>query len=133
MTLVDTNVVIDILSGGLTWASRSKRALADRESRGAIYINEIVYAELSAGFSTTDKLDVEISRMRLNFAPLSKTALFAAGQAFSRYRAAGGPRPNVLADFFLGAQANVQRWPLLTRDKRRYQVYFPDVALIDVA
>ena len=47
-----------------------------------------------------------------------------------RYRGAGGLRTGVLPDFFIGAHAEVERLPLLTRDARRYRTYFPNVALI---
>ena len=70
--------------------------------------------------------------MPLIFAPMPKLALFMAGQAFRKYRAAGGPRNNVLADFFVGAHASAEGWPILTRDPRRYQSYFSDVLLIGV-
>jgi predicted nucleic acid-binding protein len=36
----------------------------------------------------------------------------------------------VLADFFIGAHAAVSRYPLLTRDTRRYSSYFADVKLV---
>ena len=58
------------------------------------------------------------------------SALFLAGQAFGRYRAAGGPRTSVLPDFFIGAHAQVMSVPILTRDVRRYRSYFPEVRLI---
>jgi predicted nucleic acid-binding protein len=129
LTLVDSNVLIDILRGDPVWARPSARALAECAVRGPIVINDVVYAELSAGFVEQSRLDVELAQMRLRLAPMSKVALFQAGQAFRRYRASGGPRPNVLADFFLGAQASAERWPILTRDAARYRTYFPDVVI----
>jgi predicted nucleic acid-binding protein len=39
-------------------------------------------------------------------------------------------RANVLADFFIGAQASAEGWPILTRDTRRYRTYFPNVDLL---
>jgi predicted nucleic acid-binding protein len=68
--------------------------------------------------------------MRLTVADIPRPALFLAGQAFLRYRRAGGSRSNVLSDFFIGAHAAVERCPLLTRDVQRYRTYFPTVRLI---
>ena len=130
MTLVDTNVLVDILGGDPDWRERSILSLAERERRGPLAINQIIYAELAAGFTAQSRLDDEIEAMRLAIAPMSKSALFLAGQAFRRYRRGGGARANVLADFFIGAQASVEAWPLLTRDVRLYRKYFPDIATL---
>ena len=130
MTLVDTNVIIDILTDDPAWAGRSIGALAAAARRGPLAINDTVYAELSAGFATQADLEEAIAEMRLVLEPMSRPALFLAGQAFRRYRTSGGSRLNVIADFFIGAQASAERWPLLTRDARLYRSYFPDVAIV---
>jgi len=130
LTLIDSNILIDILSGDPVWSEHSVRRLSVCAKRGPIAINDIVYAELAAGFASQAQLDDEIAAMRLKIAPMSKAALFLAGQAFRRYRESGGTRPNVLADFFIGAQASAEGWPILTRDARRYRAYFPDVVLV---
>lgn len=132
MTLIDTNVLIDILSGDAAWAPRSIEAMSAAARRGPLAINDTVYAELSAGFAAQPELDEVIADMRLTLSPMSRPALFLAGQAFRRYRAGGGPRPNVLADFFIGAQASAEGWPLLTRDARICRGYFPDVSVVAV-
>jgi predicted nucleic acid-binding protein len=132
LTLVDTNVLIDILSGDEIWAARSIETVSIAAKRGPLAINDIVYAELSAGFVVRSELDKAIADMRLTLAPISKPALFLAGQAFRRYRLGGGQRLNVLADFFIGAQASVEGWPLLTRDARICRGFFPDVAVVGV-
>jgi hypothetical protein len=132
LTLIDSNVLIDILGGDPVWSAHSVRRLSDCAKRGPIAINDVVYAELAAGFASQAQLDDEIAAMRLKIAPMSKAALFLAGQVLRRYRAGGGTRPNVLADVFIGAQASAEGWPILTRDERRYRAYFPDVALAGV-
>ena len=130
MTLIDSNILIDILGGDPVWAERSVRRLSECAKRGPIAINDVVYAGLAAGFAGQAQLDDQIAAMRLKIAPMSKAALFLAGQAFRRYREGGGTRPNVLADFFIGAQASAEGWPILTRDERRYRAYFPEVLLV---
>ncbi len=133
MTLVDTNVLIDILTGDPVWAKRSIEALAACRRRGPLSINDTVYAELAAGFAAQAELDEAIVEMGLRLAPMTRPALFLAGQAFRRYRASGGQRPNVLADFFIGALASAEGWPLVTRDERLYRRYFADAAIVAVA
>ncbi len=132
MTLIDSHILIDILGGDPVWSEHSVRRLSECARRGPIAVNDVVYAELAAGFASQAQLDDEIAAMRLKMAPMSKAALFLAGQAFRRYSVGGGTRPNVLADFFIGAQASVEGWPILTRDARRYRTYFPEVALVGV-
>jgi len=93
-------------------------------------INPIIYSELSLTFSTVEALDKAVGNMGLALIEVPRPALFLAGKAFVRYRRQGGQKNNVLADFFIGAHAAVSRYPLLTRDTRRYTSYFSDVALI---
>jgi predicted nucleic acid-binding protein len=66
----------------------------------------------------------------IEIVPIPRPALFLAGKAFQQYRSAGGARTGVLPDFFIGAHAAIEGWPLLTRDARRYRTYFPKITLI---
>jgi predicted nucleic acid-binding protein len=70
------------------------------------------------------------SEARVAVAPIPRAALFLAGKAFQRYRAAGGTRTGVLPDFFIGAHASVVGVALLTRDAQRYRSYFPAIDLV---
>ncbi len=90
----------------------------------------MVYAELSVRFATIEALDAVVDEAGLAFAAMPRAALFLAGKAFQRYRAAGGSRTGVLPDFFIGAHAAVADLPLITRDPVRYRTYFPTVELV---
>jgi predicted nucleic acid-binding protein len=130
VTLVDTNVLIDILSNDPNWRAWSQARLEERSSEGPLVINDVVYAEMAARFATHEQLDAEIAELDVVLQRMPKPALFLAGRAFERYRRFGGSRTGVLPDFFIGAHAQVVQWPLLTRDVDRYRTYFPDVELI---
>ena len=130
MILVDTNVVIDVLGGDPQWGAASAAALEWAASRDELAIDEIVFAELAAGYDDIGKLEAAVAALRLSFALIPKMALFLAGHAFRRYRRSGGSKPNVLADFFIGAHAAVTGSMLLTRDPARIGRYFPTVAVI---
>ena len=130
MLLVDTNVLIDVLEDDPAWADWSIAQLRAQSQVHALAINPVIYAELSLAFDSVEALDAAVTGMALELAELPRPALFLAGKAFVRYRREGGTRHNVLADFFIGAHAAVQGWPLLTRDVRRYRNYFPTVRLI---
>jgi predicted nucleic acid-binding protein len=82
VTLVDSNILIDILGGDPRWASASIAALADQAKRGPIAINEVIYAELSAGFERQEQLDREIDTIglrlgRRSFSPAKLSAVIA--------------------------------------------------------
>jgi predicted nucleic acid-binding protein len=91
-------------------------------------INDIVYAELSVGYSRIEKLDAMIREVGL--AAIPRFALFLAGKAYQRYRSDGGLRTGVLPDFFLGAHAVISDCVLITRAAARYRTYFPGIVLI---
>lgn len=130
MLLVDTNVIADVLENDPEWVDWSIQQLRAQSQVYKLAINPIIYAELSLTFSTVEALDDIIAKLELSILEFSKPTLFLAGKAFIRYRCEGGTKTNVLADFFIGAQAAVLGYPLLTRDERRYRSYFPSVVLI---
>jgi predicted nucleic acid-binding protein len=125
--LVDTKVLVDVLQNDPQWADWSIAQLQAQSKVHRLSINPIIYAELSLNFSTVEALDAVISRMELDLLDIPKPALFLAGKAFMQYRRGGGLKTNVLADFFIGAHAAVSGLPVLTRDTRRYQSYFPSI------
>lgn len=130
MTLVDTNVLLDLVTNDPVWADWSIRQLDGAAVRGPLIINDVVYAELSVGFDRIEALDGLLDEAGIAMDEIPREALFLAGKAFRRYRTAGGTRLGVLPDFFIGAHAAVLGLPLLTRDSKRYRSYFPSVVLM---
>jgi predicted nucleic acid-binding protein len=130
MLLVDTNVLVDVLEDDPEWADWSIGQLRAQSKIHRLAINPIIYSELSLTFSTVEALDRAVDDLSLAVIEIPRPALFLAGKAFVRYRRQGGAKQNVLADFFIGAQAAVSRYPILTRDTRRYSTYFSGVNLI---
>lgn len=130
MTLVDTNVLLDVATEDPVWADWSLEQLDLAARQGMIAINGVIYAELSIGYESMDDLDILLAAEAIELLPIPREALFLAGKAFLRYRKSGGVRTGTLPDFFIGAHAEVSGLPLLTRDPRRYETYFPRVALI---
>ena len=128
--LVDTNVLVDVLEDDPEWADWSIGQLRKQSRVHRLIINPVIYTELSLTFSTVEALDEVLAGMQLPVVEMPRSALFLAGKAFAQYRRRGGTKGNVLADFFIGAHAAVAGWPILTRDGRRYQSYFPTVNLV---
>lgn len=130
MTLVDTNVLLDLVTDDPVWVDWSIAHLEAASLTGPLYINDVVYAELGIRYERIEHLDQFIAQASLEILPIPRAALFLAGKAFAQYRKSGGTRTGVLPDFFIGAHAAVERLPMLTRDEGRYRTYFPTVALI---
>ncbi len=130
MTLVDSNVLLDIFTGTPNWWEWAVMQLEEAVLHGPLLINDVIYAETSVRFHSIDDFDEALAKAGVAVAPIPHLALFLAGKAFARYRSDGGLRTGVLPDFFIGAHADVERLPLLKRDARRYRNYFPNVALI---
>ncbi len=128
--MVDSNILIDVMTDDREWAGWSEQKLEFAALTGAILINEVIYAEISARFNSADALDAHLFENRIDLRPTPRAALFLAGKAYMKYRRAGGLRTGVLPDFFIGAHAVVTGIPLLTRDERRYLHYFPTIELI---
>jgi predicted nucleic acid-binding protein len=130
MTLVDTNILLDLVTDDPTWAAWSIGQLDAAALKGKLAINAVVYAEPSVRFATIEALDAILDETALDIAPIPRSALFLAGKIFQRYRSAGGRRTGVLPDFFIGAHAAVAGLTLLSRDAQRYRTYFPTLDLV---
>jgi predicted nucleic acid-binding protein len=130
VTLVDTNVLLDVIASDPAWSGWSIDAMGRQSVVGPLLINEVIFAELSARMDTLGEVERAVYCLEVRVDRIPREALFLAGQAFRRYRATGGVRTGVLPDFFIGAHAQVTGLPFLTRDVRRYRTYFPDVRLI---
>jgi predicted nucleic acid-binding protein len=130
MLLVDTNVLVDVLQNDPQWADWSIAQMRAQSSLHALVINPIIYAEVSLSFSTLEALDDVVGTLALELREIPRPALFLAAKAFAQYRRRGGSKLQVLPDFFIGAHAAVEGWPLLTRDARRFKTYFPTLEVL---
>lgn len=130
VTLVDSNVLLDILTDDPAWSAWSSRALERVLDEGGAVLNPIVYAEVSVGFDRIEDLDEVLPTTAFRREPLPYPAGFLAGKAFLSYRRRGGTKSSPLPDFYIGAHAATAGYRLLTRDARRYRTYFPRVALL---
>jgi len=129
-TLVDSNVLLDVLSEDQHWFEWSSEALKQCAEDSTLVINSVIYAEVSIRFETVEELEDALPRSLFERRDLPWEAAFLAGKCFMRYRRAGGPRTAPLPDFFIGAHAAVENLVLLSRDPARYRTYFPHVRLL---
>jgi predicted nucleic acid-binding protein len=128
-TLVDTNVLLDVITDDPQWSEWSSDALVSAIDDGPIYINTVIYAEVSVRFSRIEELEHVLPSKDFRRASIPWDAAFLAGKAFTTYRRRGGTKASTLPDFFIGAHAAVSDLGLLTRDAARYRTYFPTIRL----
>lgn len=128
--LVDSNVLLDIVTDDPQWADWSAEQVARHADIGALVINPIIYAEVSAGFQRIEELNEVLDPRLFVREPLPYEAGFLAGKAFLAYRQRGGSRTAILPDFYIGAHAAIAGMTLITRDARRYRTAYPSLPLI---
>ena len=129
-TLVDSNVILDIVSDDAQWCDWSASMLSTAAQAGRLVINPLIYAEVSCGYERIEDLDDAVPREYFVREPLPWEAAFLAARAFVKYRRRGGTRNAPLPDFYIGAHAAISAYTLLTRDARRYSTYFPKLQII---
>jgi predicted nucleic acid-binding protein len=121
VTLVDSNVLIDVLTEDREWLAWSGNALAACADDGSLAINPIIFAEVSIRFATIEELVEALPSTVFSRLP---------GKCFVEYRRRGGNRGAPLPDFYIGAHAAIAGLTLLTRDAAKYRTYFPGLRLV---
>lgn len=130
MILADTNVWVDMLKRDPQWMEWSVQQLLAARSAKRLVINPVIFAEMTPMFESLDEQRRFIGASAARLMPLSDETAWHASRAYAAYKASDGKKTGVVADFFIGAQAAVEGWQLLTRDKGRYKTYFPKIKLI---
>ncbi len=128
--LVDSNIILDVFLNDPNWADWSDFTLEKHTYTTTLYINPIIYSEVSIGFERIEELESAINKCGFQMLQIPKEALFLAGKAFLRYRKSKGAKRSPLPDFYIGAQAAIYDLELITRDVARYRTYFPTIKLI---
>ena len=128
--LVDSNIILDVFLDDPNWAEWSESKLEKFSSITKLFINPVIYSEVSVGFNRIEELESALTRSGFQMLEIPKEALFLAGKAFLKYRKNRGTKRSPLPDFYIGAQAAIFDIDLITRDVTRYRTYFPTVGLI---
>ena len=128
--LVDSNIILDVFLDDPNWAEWSESKLEKFSLITKLYINPVIYSEVSVGFKRIEELESALTCSSFQMLEIPKEALFLAGKVFLKYRKNRDTKRSPLPDFFIGAQAAIFEMDLLTRDVPRYLTYFPTVRLI---
>ena len=128
--MVDSCILLDLFTNDPQWGDWSENILEAYSQTNSLYINSIIYTEVSIGLERIEVLEEAISDLGVKVLEIPREALFLAGKAFLKYRQNRGTKTSPLPDFFIGAHASVGKLGLITRDPARYKTYFPRVRLI---
>jgi predicted nucleic acid-binding protein len=128
--LFDTNVLLDLATADPKWLPWSKGQFSAAVSKGPIFLNPIIYAELAPAFHSSADLDHWLDPAVFQRLPLPYAAGWLASQAWMKYRKSGGVKTAPLPDFYIGAHAEVENRTIVTRDVYRYRTYFPKVVVV---
>lgn len=128
--LVDSNVLLDLMTEDRHWFAWSARALEQAADQFRLVINAIIFGEVSVRYARIEDLDACLPKAMFDREPIPFEAGFLAGKAFVDYRQRGGVKRSPLPDFLIGAHAAVAGYQLLTRDAARYRTYYPRLRLI---
>lgn len=128
--MVDSCVLLDILTEDPRWFEWSSQQVSQAAESGFIIINPVIYSEVSVGFERIEEVEDIFSDDVFVYRPVPKEAAFLAGKCFLQYRRSGGSKALPLPDFFIGAHASIERLPLITRDAKRFETYYPKLKII---
>ncbi|NOT49144.1 MAG: type II toxin-antitoxin system VapC family toxin [Acidobacteria bacterium] len=129
-TLVDSSVLIDVLTRDETWFEWSSSILKVTADESSVVINPVIYSEVSTKFRRMEELDEVLPLALCRRDNIPYPVAFLAARAFVKCRPQGGSRISPLSEFYIGAHAEVAKFRVLTRDPRRIRRYFPTVELI---
>ena len=131
--LIDSCILLDLFTDDPNWANWSQRKLEEYSQINSLYINSIIYTELSMAFQKIEELEEAINMLNLRVLEIPREALFLTGKVFLKYRKNKRTKNSPLPDFFIGAHASVSNFSLITRDTSKFTTYFPKIRLIHPA
>jgi predicted nucleic acid-binding protein len=95
--------------------------------------SEVVWAETATVFGDFGRFRDAMQKLPVSFSQMTEEAAIKAAEAWRRYRASGGKRDRIVADFLIGAHALLLADCLLTRDRGFYRRYFAGLRIVDPA
>jgi predicted nucleic acid-binding protein len=131
ITAVDTSILLDVIGGDPEFGQASAASLQRCLRDGQLVACEIVWAECAAGLPDAQTAIDRLATLRVRYVAAETPAALSAGRMWSVYRRRQGTRERIIADFLIGAHAQLQADRLLTRDRGFYRGYFDGLEILD--
>ena len=128
--LIDSCVILDLVLDDPEWAEWSEETLSECSVHSKLFINPIIYTEVSIGFERIEELESILLKGGFEMLHMPREALFLAGKVFLKHRKRKGVKRSPLPDFYIGAHAAVQGLTLVTRDQNRFKTGFPTLDIV---
>lgn len=131
ITAIDSNVLLDVLTASEEHGLRSAAALRQAAADGALIAATAVWAEVVGAYDDPRHVTSRLDRLGIDLVADDRETAIGAGRVYRAYRSAGGTRRRILADFLIGAHAQVHADRLLTRDRGFYRSYFSNLSILE--
>lgn len=133
-TAVDSSVLLDVFGADPQFGEASREALRIAYDSGSLIVCEVVWTEVRAHFPTHESFRAALATLGILFDPMTAEAAELAGELWrQRAKKSKEDRKRVVADFLIGAHAQVQAEALLTRDRGFYRQYFKSLKVVGPA
>ena len=130
ITAIDTSVLLMIQKRQEGWTGW-KHALEMAAREGTLVLCPVVFAEFSTGYPSWEKALQDLSRLQIQYLPITPDAAWLAGSLFLKYRKEGGPRQTMIQDFLIAAHASLQSDRLAATDRGYVRRYFPSLKILE--
>ena len=131
ITAVDSSVVLDVVVDDPAFADGSEALLRRCMAEGKLILCECVLAEIRPAFGSDDEVRAFVDDWQLEFIPSTLASSMLAGAHFAAHLTRGGRTGRLVADFLIGAHAQLSADRLLARDRGYLRDYFSDLAVLD--
>ncbi|MEA9608039.1 type II toxin-antitoxin system VapC family toxin [Xanthomonas campestris pv. plantaginis] len=129
MIAIDSSVLVDLLADSAQ-ADAAEACLRQCLSTGPVVVCDVVLAEVCSALRDGAEALSVLEDMSIRFSALEAKSALRAGEMQRRFRARGGKRERVVADFLIGAHAMLQCDGLITRDDSFFRDYFKGLKII---